>query len=128
MGKHLRREEIEPSLVLCSSAVRARETLQRVDPGGQVRIEPELYGASAEGLLERLREVPDSVDSVMLVGHNPAMQSLALSIAGGGAKLADVERKFPTGALATLTFEGDWRELEPARAELVDFVKPKHLA
>jgi phosphohistidine phosphatase len=63
----------------------------------------------------------------MLVGHNPAIQSLALSLAGGGSGLADVEAKFPTAALATLTFEGSWRELGPGRAELAAFVRPKQL-
>src|SRR5205814_75574 len=127
MARYFRDEGIEPELVLCSSAVRARETLERVDPGGEVSVEPELYGASEQDLVARLREVPYTVESVMLVGHNPAMQHLALDLAGGGEGLADVERKFPTGALATLTFTGGWRELGPGSAELAGFVKPKQL-
>jgi phosphohistidine phosphatase len=128
---HLRREGIAPSLVLCSSATRARETLQRVIPAldaSDVSIEDELYGASSEGLLQRLREVPGDLESVMLVGHQPAIQELALDLAGDGAELARLRAKFPTGALATLLFAGDWSELAPGSAELVAYVKPKELA
>jgi phosphohistidine phosphatase len=128
---HLRREGIAPSLVLCSSATRTRETLQRVIPAldaSDVSIEDELYGASSEGLLQRLREVPGDLESVMLVGHQPAIQELALDLAGDGAELARLRAKFPTGAFATLLFAGDWSELAPGSAELMAYVKPKELA
>jgi phosphohistidine phosphatase len=127
MAKHLRDEGISPSLVLCSSARRTRETLERVEPGGDVHVERELYGASASELLDRLRRVPDETQSVMLIGHNPAVQELALELAADGDRLADVERKFPTCALATLSLRGTWGELEASAAELVAFVRPKDL-
>jgi phosphohistidine phosphatase len=128
---HLRREGIAPSLVLCSSARRTRQTLERVIPAldaSDVSIEDGLYGASSGGLLERLREVPEDIESVMLVGHQPAIQELALDLAGDGAELARVRAKFPTAALATLLFAGEWSELAPGSAELVAYVKPKELA
>jgi phosphohistidine phosphatase len=127
MARHLRDEKISPSLVLCSPARRTRETLEGVEPGGEVMIEDELYGASETELLERLREVPDATESVMLIGHNPAIHELALGLAGGGERRADMERKFPTGALATLAVPDHWRELGPGSAELVAFVTPKEL-
>ena len=128
---HLRRERITPSLVLCSSARRTRETLERILPApdaADVRIEDGLYQASAEVLLQRLREVPHDTESVMLVGHQPAIQELAVALAGDGAELARMRAKFPTAALATLLFPGDWTELGPGSAELVAYVKPKELA
>ena len=125
IGAHLRRERIPISLVLCSSARRARETLDLVASPGEIQIERGLYGASADQLLERLRRVPDEVDAVMLIGHNPAIQDLGVRLAGGGSELA--ERKFPTGALATLTFAGPWRALQPSHAGLAAFVKPREL-
>jgi phosphohistidine phosphatase len=121
IGAHLRREQIEISLVLCSSARRARETLELVAPSGEVRI----YGASADELLERLHRVPDEVEAVMLIGHNPAFQDLAVALVGAGSELAS--RKFPTGALATLMFTGPWRALEHGHAELAAFVTPREL-
>jgi len=127
VARHLREERISPQLVLCSPARRTRETLELVDPTGEVRIEDELYGASANGLLGRLQDVPDGVDAVMVIGHNPAIEELALSLAAGGERRADMERKFPTAALATLAVPDSWEELNPGSAELVDFVAPKEL-
>jgi phosphohistidine phosphatase len=127
IGEHLRSAGIAPALVLCSSAVRARETLDRVAPEGELRIEPELYGAEEHDLLERVRLLPSRVESVMLIGHNPGLQELALLLAGQGEALADLHRKFPTAALVTLGFEGEWDQLGPGVARLEGFVRPRDL-
>jgi phosphohistidine phosphatase len=131
IASHLEHEEIAPALVLCSSAARARETLESIEAalgdGPDVRIERDLYAAPERALLERLHEVPDTVDSALLIGHNPAVQDLTLTLAGSGAALETVERKYPTAALATLVFEGSWRELRPGTAELRAFIRPKDL-
>jgi phosphohistidine phosphatase len=117
MAEHLQSEQIAPEVVLCSTARRAQETLERINlTDAEILIEPELYGASATDLLERLRNLPDTTSSAMLIGHNPAMQDLA-----------GIEGKYPTGALVTFSFEGPWSALEPAEAELVSFVTPKSL-
>jgi phosphohistidine phosphatase len=123
--EHLRREDASVSLVLCSSARRARQTLDLVAPGGQVEIEPELYGASAGELLERLRRVPDDAGTVMLVGHNPAIQDLLVSLVEEPGDLA--VRKFPTGALATLAVSGPWHSLGAGQAGLQGLVTPREL-
>ena len=118
IGRYLRDHDIEPELVLCSSAKRARQTLERLGPAGlDARIERELYGAGANALLARLREVPDEVASVMVIGHNPGMQQLAHGLAG-------LDDKFPTAALATLEC-ARWSTLETA--ELIDYVRPRDL-
>jgi phosphohistidine phosphatase len=126
IGAYLRRERIPVSLVLCSSARRARETLERVDPPGEVQIVSELYGASRDELLELVLQLPETSGSVMLVGHNPATQELAACLTGDDGELA--EQKFPTGALAVLTFAGPWRALRPGGAQLAAFVKPRELS
>ena len=123
---HMRRERIPLGLVLCSSAKRAQETLDLVAPPGEILIEPELYGATAAGLLERLRRVPDEVGAVMLIGHEPAIRELAVGLVGRESELAD--RKFPTAGLATLTLTGPWSTLAPDRARLAAFVTPRELA
>jgi phosphohistidine phosphatase len=131
LAAHLHREGIKPELLLCSSARRARETLEGIAPAlgddVSVQVVRELYGASDRDLLERLQAIPDGARSAMLIGHNPAIQSLALNLAGSGEDRPRMERKYPTGALATLTFSGSWRELEPHAARLDGFVKPKDL-
>ena len=128
---HLREQGIEPGLVLCSSARRARETLARIESAlgsdVEVRIDDDLYGASARDLMGRVRALPEALTSAMLIGHNPAMANLALSLAERGSDLPRIERKFPTAALATLEFAGSWGELKDGGAELVAFVTPKQL-
>jgi phosphohistidine phosphatase len=132
MAEHLRRKGIAPELVLCSPSRRTRQTLTRIAPGlgenADVQIESELYAASAADLIEVLHGVPDEVESVMLIGHNPGIQDLALSLARGGSEIARVRSKFPTAALATLELNGSWRELAPGSAELTSLVKPKELS
>ena len=79
IGKNMRRKKIRPSLVLCSPSLRTRQTLEAIEPslgkGSSVELEPELYAASEVKLLERLQALPESVDSVMLIGHNPGPTS-----------------------------------------------------
>ena len=132
MAQHLGRKGIAPELVLCSPSTRTRQTLKRLAPGpgkkADVQIEPELYAAPARNLLEVLHKVPDQVESVMLIGHYPGIQDLALSLARPGSQISRLRRKFPTAALATLELNGTWRELAPGSAELVSLVKPKELS
>jgi phosphohistidine phosphatase len=131
MAKYLRRDRVAPEIVLCSSGRRAQETLAQISPalGGDasVLIEPELYPASASELLERLRRLPETASSAMVVGHNPAVQELALSLVGGSPGRTAIEGKYPTAGLASLSFEGSWGELDLGAAELVDFVTPRAL-
>jgi phosphohistidine phosphatase len=133
IAEHLVQLEIAPELVLCSSAERTRETLELVSPGlkaasTEVRLEAELYAASAEKLLERIRAVPEAVASVMVIGHNPGLQDLALLLASDGAELGRLEKKFPTAALATLTLANTpWHSLSQADAVLAGYVVPKQL-
>ena len=90
-------------------------------------------------MIARLRQVPEDTGSVMVVGHNPAMQLLVLRLTGANGNgrsfarpaadenLAELQHKFPTGALATLEFDCDWSELAPGCARLSEFVRPRHL-
>ncbi len=115
--------------MLCSTAVRTRQTLAGLELPDEpvVLYERGLYGASEIALLERLRMVRDDVTAVMLVAHNPGAEELADALAGSGALLAKLREKFPTGALASLSFDGGWQSLDRGVAELEDFVVPREL-
>jgi phosphohistidine phosphatase len=133
LAQHLNANRIQPQQVLCSSSRRTRETLAGICVQGEHLIEPELYGASTDDLVARLRQVPDDVQSVMVIGHNPTMQTLVLRLAsastdGERSALPEVQAKFPTGALATLTFDRAWSELTAGCARLAGFVRPKGLS
>jgi len=75
VARHMRRQKIRPALVLCSSSLRTRQTLEALAPAlgkrSSIELVPEPYAASAEELLERLRGLPDTVGSAMIIGHNP---------------------------------------------------------
>src|SRR3954470_10762829 len=120
---HFSRTQIRPDLVLCSSAVRTQETLAAIATAlgdkTEVRIEAELYGASEYELLARVRSVPDSIGGLLVIGHNPGIEDLAMSLDDGTdpAVTARLREKFPTGALITLAFRGrHWRDLTSGSA------------
>ena len=129
MGEHLRASKAAPSLVLCSTALRARETLAALALGRDVTYEEGLYGAAADELLARLRGLPERARSVMLVGHNPGLGELASLLVGKGepALLARLREKLPTGALVELSFQGTWASLGPGSGSLEAFVVPREL-
>jgi phosphohistidine phosphatase len=127
LARYVRENQIQPELILCSTARRAIETLEGVDPPGERSIDSLLYGAGYEQLLERLRDLPRELRSAMIVGHNPALQVLVLQLARSGEGLDDIGRKYPTGALATLEFAVPWSELAAGAAELTGYVTPKAL-
>jgi phosphohistidine phosphatase len=134
MSDHVRRASIAPALVLCSTARRATETLDAIlpalEPRPDVRREDALYGASAKELVHRLRSIPSAVPSVLVIGHNPGIESAALELAGRGdqALLGRLRDKMPTGALATLELDGEWTDAATGTAGLVSFVVPRELA
>jgi phosphohistidine phosphatase len=140
LATYLREHEIRPDQVLCSSSRRTQETCEGIAPGGEIVIEPSLYEASGGDVLARLHRVPESASSVMVIGHNPALQVLLLRLTGAngsngaaadgdgdGSMVSELQRKFPTGALATVSFDCAWSDLSPGSAKLVDMVRPRDL-
>jgi len=140
LATYIANSEIRPQIVLCSSARRTRETLEGVGVGGAHRIERRFFELGCGGMLDELRALPADTESAMVVGHNPTMQRLVLKLTGGsathnagpsqqlvGEQLVEIERKFPTGALATLRFSCQWAELASGAAQLSEYVKPKAL-
>lgn len=136
-GRWLAESGYVPDLVLCSTAQRARETWQLAEAElgahPKTTFEDRVYGAMAADLLDLAHEMPSSVRTLMLVGHDPAMRELTLELAAtqpGNANaeaLARVRLKFPTAAIAVLAFANKWSALGPGQAELVDFMVPGHL-
>lgn len=129
---YVRRKRIRPACVLCSPSVRTRRTLEAIEPslGKSCTVEfvPALYGASRLELLRQLQALPEALGSVMLIGHNPGLQELALALVSRGADLPRLEERLPTGALATLVADCEtWTALKPGDAELVDYVVPRDL-
>jgi phosphohistidine phosphatase len=120
-------------LALCSTSERTRQTLDGICAGGagtgDTRFDERIYDASASTLLEVLREVPETVNAVMMIGHSPGIPVLATSLAHNDSGSTDVLDRlslgFPTSGLAVLGFDGGWAELAPETAYLRDFVVPR---
>jgi phosphohistidine phosphatase len=133
-GDWLRRSEYVPDRVLCSTARRTRETWQlaeeKLGAHPQTAFEDRVYGASSAELLDLAHQTPEGVHSLLVVGHDPAMRGLTLELASkqpGDAEaeaLGRVRAKYPTAAIAVLSFLGDWDELSPGHAHLAEFVVP----
>src|SRR5262245_41251119 len=135
MGAFMARRGLAPDLILCSTAVRARQTLNLVLPhlkgAPAVAYEDALYLASSATMLKRLHKVPAGVSHIMIVGHDPGMQTLAMELAGSG-RADDLERlaqKFPTAGLAVIVFETSaWPKVHWGGGRLELFMAPKLLA
>lgn len=133
MGRHMRTLGLGFDRVVASPAVRVVETLEQVGRGFGGDLAPEwdqrLYLASAATLLDVVRELPESAERVLLVGHNPGLEELTLLLAEPGAPLRDVvEAKFPTATLAELHLPIErWDAVAGGGATLARFVRPRDL-
>lgn len=133
LAEHFLRASIRPELVLCSSATRAMETLETISAvmslEARTRIEPRLYGATAEGVLALVRAVDDGVGSLLVVGHNPGLEDLVLKLMGEDPQVAlPPWEKFPTGALAEIVSDCEgWSDLDAGAARLASMTVPRDL-
>ncbi|MDT8321482.1 MAG: hypothetical protein RQ826_13235, partial [Xanthomonadales bacterium] len=134
MGRLLARSGPVPAYVLCSSAVRARQTWAHVAAqlAGEIEVQylEAVYRSGPSGLIAMIQRFPELADPAMIVGHNPVMQTLArqLTRVEDSPERRLLLYKFPTAALAQIEFEvSDWREVEPGGGRLVRFVRPRDL-
>ncbi len=133
LGRHMLDSGLLPDLVLCSTAKRARQTLDRVlsafvEKTPRIIHEEELYNSDAARYVEIIRDAPASA-SLLVVGHNPVMEDLAFALPRGGN--ADAMRLaasgFPTCGLAVLNFENPLSELKPGTGNLTAFLRPERV-
>lgn len=137
MRQAMRDLGLEPDVILVSSARRTRETLELLEPWEATPIVEHLdslYLAPPPTLLEALHAVADTARSVMVVGHNPGLHELALSLIGPNAEaemhldpMRDLARGFPSGALAEFSVTAPWSRLTADDGRLVRFITPRSL-
>lgn len=115
--------------VLCSSATRTRQTLERAGITAPAAFSDRLYEASPGIVIEEINGVPDDVGTLLVVGHEPVMSSLALSLAdeatANGDAAQKISQKYPTSAIAVLRTGSSWATLQLGGAELIDFHIPR---
>ncbi len=134
MGAHLAILKLQPDAVLCSPAVRTKETWKHIQAQTKWSLTPHLvkdiYMASAEQLLQIVQSLHEPYGSVMMIGHNPGFEDLALSLVGHGDKelRTVMEEKFPTATLAQIEFDvGTWAGISSKSGKLVRFIRPRDL-
>ena len=138
MGRYLADEGLLPDLVLVSPAQRTRETFDLVaealrEHTGEappMLVEPRIYEAPPELLLQAIRETDDAIRVLLMVGHNPGTQELARLLTGFGDRYAfsRLTQKYPTAGVTVLDFDIEsWRDVSHREARLDRFVTPKGL-
>jgi len=133
MGREMRRLGLGYDLVFASPAARVAETLTELAQGygGAVdtRFDETIYLAPVETLLALVRGAADDAPRLLLVGHNPGMEQLALLLADAGALRDEIAAKYPTAALAEIDFDvAHWRDVAAGEGKLARFIRPRELA
>lgn len=127
VGRFLARTDQLPGLILCSPALRARQTLEHAGLGGgwpeiDIRVTDALYEAVPEALLAEIRAAPDDVDVLMLVGHEPAWSETVGRLVGGA------QVRMPTAAVARVDVDAArWQDAAFGRGTLAWLLPPRLL-
>ena len=125
IGKHLASENLSDPLVICSPALRTRETAELVLLNANLHVEPRfddrIYEASRRDLLQVVSEMDDARQTAILIGHNPGLEDLLAFLTGE-------TRAMPTCALAKIVFDVvSWKDVRASEGTLESFVTPKEL-
>ncbi len=125
---YLQRAGVVPDLVLCSAATRARQTWESLAAGGVdagvVTYSDDLYHSDSDDVLAVLRTLPDTVETVMVIGHQPTLGYLVSDVCAGDPR-GQLAAGLPTSAIAVLSFDGPWSGLERRSAALVTVEIPR---
>ncbi len=119
MGKKQKMQAINPDLILSSSALRALNTARIFAdafeyPEDKIQTRDKLYNAEPETIQEKIFELDDNIDTVLIFGHNPAISELAIELSN---EKADI---LPTCGIACFQFKIDkWQEATQENAEMV---------
>ena len=111
VAPRLRHEKLRPEFVLASAAPRAAQTARLAAPGVPAKELKTLYAASAEQWMERIRKIPENIQTILAVGHNPECEQLIFALTNQRAEMKKA-------SLAVLQFNSEWKNLGPASAKL----------
>ena len=132
MGREFRRLGLAAERIISSPAARTMETLAQVSAGYGARMpvdyRSDLYLASPETLIAHVRTTEEDCASLLVVGHYPGLQQLALALGTDGPLRREVMAKYPTGALAEIALPVDrWSEIGEGQGQIVRFLRPRDL-
>jgi phosphohistidine phosphatase len=137
MGSRLQAHGVAPDVVLVSSARRTRETLDAIgawEDQPNIEVLQGLYMASPAQLRDIIRDLRETVRSVLVIGHNPGIHELAVELAqafnlasapeSGAGMLTSLRSEFPTASFADYLVLTSWRDLKPSSARLQRYLGP----
>jgi phosphohistidine phosphatase len=133
MGQAMRKAGLAPDVVLVSSALRTQQTFEALESAAvwdewpNIDSLPVLYMAPPHQIRDMLRSLPETVRSALVVGHNPGLHELALSLTAplsSQPDLARLSQGFPTASLAEFLVTTPWRRLGPGATTLQRFLQP----
>jgi phosphohistidine phosphatase len=128
-GDWIRANVPEVGAVLCSTATRTRQTLARTGIGADAHFEDDLYDTAPGTVIRLVNGTDDGVETLLVVGHEPTMSTLALGLSDPDVSDAEaaerISLKFPTSAIAVLRTSQPWHRLELHTAMLVAFHVPR---
>lgn len=134
MGAHIVSAGLQPDFALVSSARRTQETWALVAPAlGKPcpsRTVPSIYEAEAQAILKAIRNAPEESGTLLVIGHNPGLETLSASLAprGEAGATARLKTKYPTAGLAVIAFGFEtWADIAPGSGWLEAFATPKTL-
>jgi phosphohistidine phosphatase len=131
IGRWLAKHNIEPDLVVVSPAKRTRETWElavtELGATPPSTVDRRVYENTLEDLLAVIQEADSDVTTLVIVGHNPAMEGMAFMLddGSGPASRQEMAGKFPTSGIAVLSVHFEWADVGPGRATLEDFAAPR---
>lgn len=135
IGEWLKEHRLSFDRVLASPALRVRRTIEGVETGLgaglDCRFDRHIYLASTATLLDLIRETPDFVGHLLLIGHSPGIEDLLFAVTRGDPSplRLEVETKYPTATYARIRLPvAGWREVrEGLPGRLESFVRPRDL-
>ncbi|VAW98983.1 Phosphohistidine phosphatase SixA [hydrothermal vent metagenome] len=133
MGRWMNENHLQPQWVICSTAHRAKQTLQGlcehlVIPDTQIKYLDRLYLANVTTLLGGIVQCPRDGGAVMLIGHNPGLEDLLLYLCGPGLPLSGKGKLMATATLAQVHLPNDWQQLAPRCGKLQRIIRPREIA
>jgi phosphohistidine phosphatase len=134
VGAKLKELGVKPEIILVSTAARTRETYDlAAGPAGfaGAEFEDEIYLASTQVLLRRLKKIPPRTNSVLIIGHNPGLADMIRRLSDPAESDADALRrarlKVPPGAFAVMDVLTPWSEMQDGDCGLKAFFTPADL-
>lgn len=136
IGHLMRKCGLAPDVVLVSSALRTQETLEALEAAAvwderpNIDTLPGLYMATTGQIRELLRDLPETIRSVLVIGHNPGIHDSALGLAGPSSakpELARLNEGYPTASLTEFLISTPWHKIAPGTATLQRFIRPADL-